>query len=297
MTNINTPKTRGKVFFNASLSRYNTWNVGGNAECIFHPADLDDLSSFLSNTDEQIPITWLGLGSNVLIRDGGIDGIVIVTHTGLKDIKFRNNSVYSLAGTACAKLARASVTKGFGGIEFLAGIPGTVGGALAMNAGAFGGQTWEHLSYIDSINRHGDVLRRDANEFEYGYRYVKCFDNEWFVGAEFKLSHVSKDTNIVSIKDLLAKRAESQPIGKKNCGSVFKNPENEYAAQLIEKCGLKGFAIGGACVSEKHANFILNEVNASADDIEQLILHVKQTVKQQCQVELIPEVKFLGKPA
>lgn len=295
MTNNNIPKTRGDMFFDASLSRYNTWNVGGNAECIFHPADVDDLSYFLANCDEGIPITWLGLGSNVLIRDGGIQGVVIVTHTGLKDIKYTNNVVYSLAGTACAKLARSSAAKNFTGIEFLAGIPGTVGGALAMNAGAFGGQTWEHVTWVDSINRHGEIIRRNADEFEYGYRYVKCFDNEWFIGAEFKLTSISKETNIVSIKELLAQRAATQPIGKKNSGSVFKNPNNGFAAQLIEQCGLKGFAIGGARVSEKHANFILNEVNASADDIEKLILHVQKTVKQQCQIELVPEVRVLGK--
>lgn len=297
MTSIKTPQTRGELLFDVSLSRYNTWGVGGHAECVFHPADLEDLSNFLAHTHAQVPITWLGLGSNVLIRDGGIDGVVIITQSGLKEIRFDNGSVYSQAGTACAKLARASVSNGFQGIEFLAGIPGTVGGALAMNAGAFGGQTWEHVIQVDSINRQGEIITRDACEFEYGYRYVKSFSDEWFVGARFELKVNNPDTNIISIKDLLAQRAASQPIGKKNCGSVFKNPEHGFAAKLIEQCGLKGFAIGGACVSQKHANFILNEANATANDIEQLITYVQQTVRQQCHIELIPEVRFLGKSA
>ncbi len=295
MTMINTPKTRGKLLFDVSLSRYNTWGVGGNAECVFHPADLEDLSEFLAKTDENVPLTWLGLGSNVLIRDGGIDGIVIVTQTGLKQIQFdAHDGVYAQAGVACAKLARATVSKSLVGIEFMAGIPGTVGGALAMNAGAFGGQTWPNVTTVDVINRRGNIKTRAVHEYEYGYRYINSYAGEWFVGAHFKLNLDQHGTKVVSIKELLAQRAESQPIGKKNCGSVFKNPENNYAASLIEQCGLKGFEIGGACVSSKHANFIINEAQATAHDIEALIEHVQNTVKQQCNIDLEPEVKFLG---
>ena len=295
MTKLNVPNMRGKLLFDEPLSRYNTWGVGGRAECVFVPADIEDLSNFLANTNQQIPITWLGLGSNVLVRDGGIEGVVIITQRGLKDISFKKHSVYAQAGTACAKLARASVSKHFTGIEFLAGIPGTIGGALAMNAGAFGGQTWEHVIKVDTINRHGELISRDASEFEYGYRYAKSFAGEWFVGAEFKLETTANTENVVSIKDLLEQRASSQPIGKKNCGSVFKNPEQGFAAQLIEQCGLKGYTIGGACVSEKHANFIINESDATAHDIEQLIFYVQQKVLRECHIELIPEVRFMGK--
>ncbi len=295
MTMINTPTTRGKLLFDVSLSRYNTWGVGGNAQCVFHPADIEDLSDFLANTDKDVPLTWLGLGSNVLIRDGGIEGIVIITQTGLKQIRFGGeHSVYAQAGVACAKLARATVSKSLVGVEFMAGIPGTVGGALAMNAGAFGGHTWHNVSHVDVINRRGDIARREVSEYEYGYRYVKNFEGEWFVGASFDLDLDELGTKVVSIKELLAQRAQSQPIGKKNCGSVFKNPEQGYAAKLIEQCGLKGFVIGGACVSNKHANFIINEKNATAEDIEQLMQHVQDTVRQHCNIDLVPEVKFLG---
>lgn len=295
MTMLNTPKTRGKLLFDVSLSRYNTWGVGGNAQCVFHPEDIEDLSYFLANTDADIPLTWLGLGSNVLIRDAGIKGIVIVTQTGLKQIRFDGvHGVYAQAGAACAKLARATVSKSLVGVEFMAGIPGTVGGALAMNAGAFGGQTWENVTSVEVINHHGDISTRQASEYQYGYRYVESFENEWFVGASFNLELDEQGTKVVSIKELLAQRAQSQPIGKKNCGSVFKNPQQGHAASLIEHCGLKGFAIGGACVSSKHANFIINEKQATAEDIEILMKHVQKTVKQQCNIELVPEVKFLG---
>jgi UDP-N-acetylmuramate dehydrogenase len=295
MTKINPPATRGKLLFNVPLSRYNTWGVGGNAQCVFHPADIEDLSNFLANTEADVPLTWLGLGSNVLIRDGGIDGIVIVTQTGLKKIRLDGgHSVYAEAGAACAKLARATVSKSLVGLEFMAGIPGTVGGALAMNAGAFGGQTWQNVTHVDVINRCGDIATREVSEYEYGYRYVKNFEGEWFIGASFKLELDQHGTKIVPIKELLAQRAESQPIGKKNCGSVFKNPEQKYAANLIELCGLKGFSIGGACVSKKHANFIINEQQATAADIEAIIKHVQDTVKQQCNIDLVPEVKFIG---
>ncbi len=294
MAKIKTPETRGKLLFNESLSRYNTWGVGGNAQCVFHPADLEDLSNFLANTDKDVPITWLGLGSNVLIRDGGIKGVVIVTQTGLKQIRFELESVYAEAGVACAKLARATVAKKLIGVEFMAGIPGTVGGALAMNAGAFGGQTWPRVKNVEVINRSGQIIKRSSEEYEYGYRHVKQFDAEWFVGASFDLELDQQGKKVISIKELLAQRADTQPIGKKNCGSVFKNPQQGYAANLIEQSGLKGFAIGGACVSTKHANFIINEGGATAEDIEQLMRHVQLTVKQKSNVDLEPEVKFLG---
>ena len=293
MTDIDTSRLRGKLMFDASLAKYNTWGVGGNAECIYQPADIEDLSNFFAQNDPDLPVTWLGLGSNVLIRDGGVSGIVIVTQGCLNHFEFQSSdSVFAQAGVPCAKLARAVVAQQLTGLEFMAGIPGTIGGALAMNAGAFGSQTWEWVVSVQTINRVGICVTRLANEFEYGYRYVKGPAQEWFVGAQFKLRPASE--NVVSIKELLAHRAETQPIGKKNCGSVFKNPPGTYAAKLIEGCGLKGFAMGGASVSTKHANFILNQEQATAQDIEQLINHIKKTVKNTYDVDLVPEVKILG---
>ncbi len=295
MTMFDAPKTRGKLLFDVPMTKYNTWGVGGNAQCVFSPLDLDDLSVFLKGLDSGVSVTWLGLGSNVLIRDGGIEGVVIVTQGGLNHIQFLNDGVQAQAGVTCAKLARATVSKGFSGIEFMAGIPGTVGGALAMNAGAFGGQTWPRVSTVEVINRQGEFKTRTADEYEYGYRYVNGFEDEWFVGAYFLLDTEVDHENVISIKELLAQRAATQPIGKKNCGSVFMNPQNEFAANLIEKCGLKGMNIGGACISTKHANFIINENNASANDIEKLIKHVQSIVSEKCNIELKTEVRFLGK--
>ena len=295
MTKFETSKVRGKVLLDASLSKFNTWGVGGNAECLFIPADLKDLEVFLAETDKQVPLTWLGLGSNVLVRDGGIPGVVIVTQNGLREFDFNNGGiVYAQAGLACAKLARNVLSRGYTGIEFMAGIPGTVGGALAMNAGAFGGQTWEKVVSVDVINRDGEIKTRQADEYEVDYRYVKHRKDEWFVAARFLLSRKSDKDKIVSIKELLDKRTATQPIGKKNCGSVFKNPQDTFAAKLIDQCDLKGYTIGGACISEKHANFIINENNASAKDIEDLIKHIQHTVHKKHGIQLETEVKFLG---
>ena len=293
MAKFHTPNTRGKLDFNISLSRFNTWGVGGDAECVFRPVDIKDLSDFLATIDSETPVTWLGLGSNVLIRDGGISGVVIITQGCLNKFEFKSHGVVSAqAGVPCAKLARAIVSKQLTGIEFMAGIPGTVGGALAMNAGAFGGQTWDYVTSVQVVNRSGEIRTRVPNEYEIAYRSVTTPETEWFVSAQFNLQE--RSGKVVSIKELLRQRADTQPIGKKNCGSVFKNPQGYHAAKLIEQCDLKGYAIGGASISTKHANFIINDADASAADIENLILHIKNTVIERCGIELIPEVKMLG---
>lgn len=296
MTLFNTPEVRGELLFDVPMSDYNTWQVGGNAQCLFKPADLDDLSNFMASIEEHVDINWLGLGSNVLIRDGGISGIVIVTQGCLKNITFLdNNAVMAEAGVACTKLARQTNKKGLTGLEFMAGIPGTVGGALAMNAGAHGEATWNKVNKVDVINRRGDVITKSVDQFEFGYRNLQMPVDEWFVSAHFQLDTIAESDNVISIKELMQRRANSQPIGKKNCGSVFMNPPGKYAAKLIEESGLKGFSVGGACVSEKHANFIINEKNACADDIEQLINIIIERVENKFNLKLQTEVRVLGR--
>lgn len=296
MTLFNTPEVRGEIKYDVPMSHYNTWHVGGNAECLFKPADLDDLSHFIASIDDDIAITWLGLGSNVLIRDGGIGGIVILTQGALSNYTFLDHHiVMAEAGVACAKLARQTNKQSLTGLEFMAGIPGTVGGALAMNAGAHGQATWNRVVQANVINRKGEVVQRSADEFDYGYRSLDMPGDEWFVSACFQLMPLEGNENVISIKELLQRRAESQPIGKKNCGSVFMNPPGEYAARLIDQCGLKGFSIGGACVSDKHTNFIINQNDATADDIEQLIKIIIQRVEDKFHLQLQPEVKVLGR--
>ncbi|MFC1749250.1 UDP-N-acetylmuramate dehydrogenase [Pseudomonadota bacterium] len=289
------PTLRGTLKINEPMSRHTTWRVGGPAERYYEPADLDDLALFLSRTDENEPLMWLGLGSNLLVRDGGIKGTVVVTTGLLNGIRMLGDDVLRAeAGVACAKVARFASRHGLVGAEFLAGIPGTMGGALAMNAGAFGGETWPHVTAVEVMDRFGQRYVRKPDEYEVAYRSVNGPEGEWFVAAHLSLTIGDAETASARVKELLEKRGATQPIGLPSCGSVFRNPENEYAARLIEECGLKGTFIGGACVSEKHANFIINSDHATAKDIELLIEKVAHTVEQQYGVKLIREVHIVG---
>ncbi|NOQ68801.1 MAG: UDP-N-acetylmuramate dehydrogenase, partial [Gammaproteobacteria bacterium] len=205
---------------------------------------------------------------------------------------------YVGAGVAGAKLARFCSKHKLTGAEFFAGIPGLIGGALAMNAGAFGGETWPLVIAVETLNRKGEITKRQASEFKYSYRHIEGPKDEWFVSATLKLKkqqqNKQQENNTIDIKQLLARRAEAQPTGVASCGSVFRNPEGHYAAQLIEQCGLKGKSIGGAVISEKHANFIINDNNATATDIESLIKLIQKTVKYKYGILLQPEVKIVG---
>lgn len=289
---------RGRLLQNAPLSDYTSWRVGGPAERLFIPADLDDLALFLRELPTESPILWLGLGSNVLIRDGGIEGVVIVTQgalSGLKQDPKNNFIIRAEAGVSCAQLARFSARSGLTGAEFMAGIPGTVGGALAMNAGCYGGETWQRVHSVETIDRFGNKHLRPATDFQVSYRHVVRAADEWFVAGYFELKTGDKTKALEDIKTLLEKRNAAQPTGLPNCGSVFRNPPGNFAARLIEQCGLKKLAIGGAYVSEKHANFIINDGKAKAAHIESLIQHVQSVVEQQQGVHLIPEVCIIGK--
>lgn len=288
---------RGRLLKNESLAHYNAWRTGGPAEYLFIPADLDDLRVFLKQLPESIPLTWLGLGSNTLVRDGGIEGVVIVTQGGLDNItQIAPQVVRAEAGVSAAKLARSTARLSAAGLEFLAGIPGTVGGALAMNAGCFGGETWQFVKAVETIDRQGEVRLRPTTDFTVGYRQVKRGAEEWFVAGHFALLPGDKENSLESIRHLLEKRNHAQPTGTANCGSVFRNPPNDYAGRLIESCGLKAYRIGGACVSGKHANFILNEQHATAADIESLIDQVRSIVLEKTGVGLMPEVCIMGRP-
>jgi UDP-N-acetylmuramate dehydrogenase len=288
-------EVRGVMKLNEPMKKHTSWRTGGHAERYFKPADVDDLCSYLKQVPEDEPLFWLGLGSNLLVRDGGLQGTVIALSGVLNDLHVYDDvSVHVGAGVACAKVARMSVKAGLSGGEFLAGIPGTMGGALAMNAGAFGGETWNIVRSVETVNRQGQRIKRDASEFETAYRYVNLPEDEWFISAELILASDEDANGLERIQALLNKREESQPTGKASCGSVFRNPENDYAARLIEVSGLKGQAIGNAQVSEKHANFIINSGSASAEDIESLILLIQEKVKLDHGIELNPEVRIVG---
>jgi UDP-N-acetylmuramate dehydrogenase len=289
-------KLQGKALQKELLAAYTSWRVGGPADYVYIPANLEDLTTFLQQLPTHIPLLWLGLGSNTLIRDGGIDGVAIITQGALTEISHINTlTVRAEAGVACAQISRYTARLGLTGLEFLAGIPGTVGGALAMNAGCYGGETWPHVSQVETLTRTGERVTRTPAEYEIGYRHVKGPANEWFVAAHFELKQGEKEHSLAEIRQLVEKRNLAQPTSWPNGGSVFRNPPGHHAGRLIEQSGLKGLMIGKARVSEKHANFIVNEGDATAADIESLILHIRKVVEQKQGVLLHPEVCIIGK--
>jgi len=286
---------RGELTTDEPMSEHTSWRVGGTADRCYRPADLDDLRHFLAGVPDNEPLVWIGLGSNVLVRDGGIRGTVILPFGGLDSLeRLGENVVRAGAGVTCAKVARFAVRHGLTGAEFLAGIPGTMGGALAMNAGAFGGETWSLVAAVQTVDRHGGLHVRQREEYRVGYRSVSAPENEWFVSADLQLQPGETAAAQARVRSLLERRAATQPTKQPSCGSVFRNPANDFAARLIDTCGLKGEQIGQAQVSEKHANFIVNLGGARATDIEALIRYVQQRVQQQHGVRLEPEVRILG---
>lgn len=287
----------GNLLLNEPLANYTTWRVGGLSKKMYKPAGIQDLSKFLKQLPQQEPLFWLGLGSNSLIRDSGYSGAVVMTQGCLNEIELLDeHTVRVEAGVSCAKMARFCARNNLSSGEFWAGIPGTMGGALRMNAGCYTGETWHSVVEVETMNRAGEVRRRDPKDFQVSYRHVVGLPaDEWFVAATCRLPAGEKEISLQVIKDLLARRAETQPTNEYNCGSVFRNPPQDYAARLIESCGLKGKRFGGAVVSEKHANFIINyHGEASAKDIECLIQLVQQTVYEQTNIQLTREIHILG---
>jgi UDP-N-acetylmuramate dehydrogenase len=286
------------VHFNQSMAQHVSWRAGGHAERFYAPKTLEELAAFLKTLPETEPILFVGLGSNLLVRDGGFRGTVILTHQPKLRAELRDGLIYAEAGVASPKVARFAAAQHLEGAEFLAGIPGTVGGALAMNAGCYGGETWDIVKKVLTVNRLGELRERQKSEYQIGYRHCLGPAHEWFVGAWFALKRGEGKASTARIKEFLAKRIATQPLQLPNAGSVFRNPPGEHAARLIESCGLKGLQRGGARVSEKHANFIVNpDGAASAADIEWLILEVKRVVSEKIGVDLVPEVRIVGEPA
>jgi len=286
---------KGRLLTNEKLAKYTSWRVGGCADRLYIPLDRADLIEFVAQLPANEPVFWMGLGSNLLIRDGGIRGTVINTKGRLKAMRRTDEgAVYVEAGVPCAHVARFCAEQGLVGAEFLAGIPGTMGGALKMNAGAFGGETWTLVNQVDMLTARGEVIIRPPQDFTVSYRSVKGKDGEWFLSALLQLPEGDTIASQQKIKGLLEKRAQTQPTNQPSCGSVFKNPEGDFAARLIEQSGLKGYSIGGACVSEKHANFIVNTGKATAANIETLISYVQAKVNEQHGVMLRTEVCMVG---
>jgi UDP-N-acetylmuramate dehydrogenase len=289
------PQTlRGELKQQESLSRYTSWRVGGDAKQLYRPADADDLAVFLQQLPQDEAVMWLGLGSNLLIRDGGFNGTVIVTAGVLQNIETEELTVNAEVGVYCSKLAKQAAKAGMKGAAFLAGIPGTLGGALAMNAGAHGSETWDFVHSVTTIDQKGQLRTRAKSEFEVSYRHVALPEGEWFVAAQMQFEQGNAKEESALIRELLKKRNASQPTNQPCAGSVFRNPEGDFAGRLIETSELKGLTVGGASVSTKHANFIVNDGSATAADIEALIQLVQQTVEKLQGVKLIPEVHIVG---
>jgi len=287
---------RGEMLRDEPMSRHVSWRAGGVAHRVYQPADLADLQMFLRQTPADEPLLAMGLGSNLLVRDGGFRGTVLLLVGALTELRREDDLIYAQAGVAGAKLARFAATNHLCGAEFFVGIPGTLGGMLAMNAGCYGGETWQKVVRVQVLTRTGELLERAPQEYEIGYRHaaLRRESEEFFVGAWLKFEPGDVEVARQQIKALMEKRSTSQPLQLPNCGSVFRNPPGSHAAKLIESCGLKGKRIGGAEVSEKHANFIVNTGEATATDIENLIDEVRAEVLRQTGVELHTEVKIVG---
>jgi UDP-N-acetylmuramate dehydrogenase len=294
---VTTNLTRTEVLRNEPLRKHTSWRVGGPADLFYTPTSIAELQSVLTESPPELPIHWLGLGSNLLVRDGGVRGAVIATGGLPRDLeRVDERRVRASAGVACMLLAKRCVRWQLGPAAFFAGIPGTVGGALAMNAGAFGGETWTDVESVSTINRRGVIRERPRTDFEIGYRTARGAPDEWFLGATFLFDH-DEASSMGAIKEMLARRNAAQPLGRPSCGSVFRNPQGDFAGRLIEEAGLKGRRIGNAMVSDKHANFIINLGSATAADIEALIAEVQTTVERTSGVHLELEVRVIGEPA
>ena len=281
---------------NEPMSKHTSWRLGGPADIYFRPDSVAELCEFLRDLDDDIEVIWTGLGSNLLVRDGGIRGVVITPAKALGELeRFDDDRIEAGAGVPCTVLARRCARWGLGPAAFFAGIPGTVGGALKMNAGAFGGETWDRVIDVDTIDRCGEIRTHPKSDFEITYREVNGRVGEWFIGARFQFS-AQDENNLERVEELMRERKEKQPLGLPSCGSVFRNPPGRHAAELIERSDLKGHRIGGAMVSEKHANFIINTGNAKAADVEALIEHIRSTVQDRQGVSLELEVHIIGEP-
>ena len=293
-------RLRGTLRLDEPMKKHVTWRAGGAAAVAYVPPDEADLSNFLSGLPREKPVCFVGLGSNLLVRDGGFRGVVVLMHDTRGTIRFDGSLVFAQAGVASPKVARFAATHALEGAEFLAGVPGTVGGALAMNAGCYGSETWDFVERARTIRRSGEIRELARADFTVGYRHVALKDavlgeNEWFTAAWLRFRRGDAAKARARIRELLSLRIATQPLNLPNAGSVFRNPPGEHAARLIDACGLKGFAIGGARISEMHANFIVNQGGrGSAADIEALIGYVRGRVMERFGVELIPEVRIVG---
>ena len=288
----------GNVLIGEMMKDHTSFRIGGPADIVFLPSSGEDILAAIAAADEcGVPRTVLGNGSNVLVRDGGIRGLVIVIGEGMSRIRREGNTLIAQAGAALAQLARRAQAEGLGGLAFAGGIPGSVGGGTAMNAGAYDGEIKQVLSYATVI-MDGRLLRVDADSLHLTYRDSDILKNGYIVTeAEFALTPGDPDAILEEMNELNRKRREKQPLNLPSAGSFFKRPDGYFAGALIEQAGLKGYRVGGAQVSEKHAGFVVNAGGATAADVIALMEYVQDTVHERFGVTLQPEVRIIGEPA
>ena len=289
------PAVRGRVELDKPLAEFTWFRVGGPADVLYSPADEEDLAGFLAALDEDIPVQVIGVGSNLLVRDGGIPGVVIRLGRGFGQMALEDGfRVRSGTSVPDIRLARFALQEGITLLTFLRGIPGTIGGALRMNAGAHGGETRDILVDARGIDRMGKLLIMSNDDMGYGYRSSTAPADMIFTSALFQGAEGDRDEIKSHMDEITAAREASQPIRSRTGGSTFKNPEGEKSWQLIDAAGMRGFAIGPAKVSEMHCNFLINEGGATAAEIEQLGETVRARVKENSGIDLHWEIKRVG---
>ena len=288
------PYVKGRLSENADLSRVTWFRVGGPAEVLFKPEDSEDLAYFLKNRPKDIPITVIGVGSNLLIRDGGIPGVVIRLGRAFAEIKCYGADIICGAGALDGNVALSAANAGISGLEFLVGVPGTIGGALRMNAGAYGGEIKDIIVSAVALDMNGEKHELEVSDFGFTYRNSAVPEDWIFVECKLRGHAGLKEDIIARMEDIKSVREQSQPIRTSTGGSTFKNPDGHKAWQLIDDAGCRGLRVGGAVISEKHCNFIVNDNNATATDIEALGEEVRKRVKAQSGVDLQWEIRRIG---
>ena len=285
----------GSLLENEPMSKHTSYGIGGPALAYITPQDRKDLSSILKFAlENKIPVFFIGSGSNLLVSDAGIDGIVITPAKSLKNLKIEKNIITAESGVMLGKLVKESMKRNLTGLESLIGVPGTLGGALVMNAGAFGGEISNYLISVDIMNSKGELKKYEAGDIDFSYRFSSFTTDEFILLARFELEYEKPE--IISEKRKVASsgRKTNQPLRFRSAGSVFKNPKGHAAGFLIDKAGLKGKRIGDAEISTHHANFFINHGNASASDITELIRLAKSAVLEEFNIELELEIKTIG---
>jgi UDP-N-acetylmuramate dehydrogenase len=290
------PTVKGRIAFDTPLARFTWFGVGGPADVLFRPADVDDLAAFLTALPNDVPVWPLGVGSNVIIRDGGVRGVAVLLRAGFADVDADDALVVAGAGALAANVARRGADAGLGGLEFMSGVPGSVGGAVRMNAGAYCGEVRDVLISAEVVTRAGEIIRLDTDDLGFAYRHSDLAVDDIVVRATFRGVEDNPALVRQRLLDVQTKREESQPLRSRTGGSTFRNPEGGKAWELIDAAGCRGMRIGGAQVSEKHCNFLIALDGATAADIEALGQAVHAAVKQSSGIDLHWEIKRVGRP-